>query len=132
MDEQQNPVTSWKRNAILGIAILLGVAVIVSASLLKRPPKQIPIVEQPVKVRAIKVPSLDVIPRSNGYGRVTPARSWDAVAEVAGQVVWIADELRGGRVVTAGTELLRIEDANYQLILAQTQAQLEMKDWQPT
>ena len=125
MNEQQTPMTSWKRHTILAVAILLGVAIFFSASLLKRPPKQSPIIEQPVKVRAIKVPILDVVPRSKGYGRVTPARNWEAVSEVSGQVVWISDELRDGRVVVAGTELLRIEDANYQLIQAQTEAQLQ-------
>ena len=125
MSEQQTPMRSWKRHAILAVAILLGVAIFFSASLLKRPPKQNPIAEQAVKVRAIKVPSLDVVPRTYGYGRVAPARNWEAVSEVSGQVVWIADELRDGRVVTAGTELLRIEDANYQLIQAQTEAQLQ-------
>ncbi len=125
MSEQQTLISSWKRHSILAVAILLGVAIIFSASLLKRPPKQMLTEEQAVKVRAINVPSLDVVPRTYGYGRVAPARYWEAVSEVSGQVIWIADELRDGRVVEAGTELLRIEDANYQLIQAQTEAQLQ-------
>lgn len=128
MNEQQAPTMRWKRHAILVVVILLGVAIVFSASLLKRPPKQKPVAEQAVKVRAMKVPSLDVVPRSTGYGRVAPARNWEAVAEVSGQVVWIAEALRDGRVVTAGTELLRIEDANYKLVLAQTEAQLQAAD----
>ena len=125
MNEQQTPTTHWRRHAILAVAILLGVAIIFSASLLKRPPKAKSIAEQAVKVRAMKVPRLDVVPRSSGYGRVAPARHWEAVAEVSGQVIWIAEELRDGRVVQAGSELLRIENANYKLIQAQTEAQLQ-------
>lgn len=125
MSDKQTSVNSWKRNAILGVAVLLGVAIVFSSSLFKRPPKQKPVAEQPVKVRAITISNLDVVPRSKGYGRVTSARSWESVAAVSGQVVWIADELRDGKVVVAGTMLLRIEDANYQLVLEQTQAKLK-------
>ncbi|MCF6281873.1 MAG: efflux RND transporter periplasmic adaptor subunit [Candidatus Polarisedimenticolaceae bacterium] len=74
------------------------------------------------------VTTLDVVPRSIGFGRVSPGRTWESVAEVAGQVTWVADELRDGHVVTAGSELLRIEDANYRLILAQAEAQLQASE----
>jgi RND family efflux transporter MFP subunit len=94
----------------------------------KSPPKKIPVKEHSVKVRSITVPSLDVVPRSTGFGRVSPGRTWESVAEVSGQVVWIANELRGGKVVPAGTELLHIEDANYHLVLAQTEAQLQASE----
>jgi len=125
MSEQYKTLSTWQRNAILLILIALGMAMIFSASLLKSPPKQKPIAEEPVKVRAIKAPNLNVVPHSIGYGRVTPERNWEAVAEVSGQVVWIAKELRDGSVVQAGSELLRIEDANYLLAMAQSEAQLQ-------
>jgi RND family efflux transporter MFP subunit len=110
------------------IAILFGIAVLTLAPKLKSPPKQSPVKEQPVKVHSITVPVLDVMPRSTGFGRVTPGRTWESVAEVAGQVVWIADELRDGMVASAGAELLRIEDANYRLALAQTEALLRSSE----
>jgi len=122
---EQTSTPKWKRNIGLLFAILLGIAVIIVAPVLKQPPQTTPVEERPVKVRFITVPLLDVVPRSTGYGRVTPGKSWDAVAEVAGQVVGIADGLRDGRVVESGTELLRIDDKNYQLILAQAEAQLK-------
>lgn len=53
------------------------------------------------------VPTLDVVPRSIGFGRVSPGRTWESVAEISGQVTWVAEALRDGRVVTAGTEVLR-------------------------
>ncbi|MCK4708182.1 MAG: hypothetical protein KAU21_06150, partial [Gammaproteobacteria bacterium] len=43
-------------------------------------------------------------------------------------MVWVADELRDGKVVYAGTELLRIEDANYRLVLSQAEAQLQASE----
>ena len=77
-----------------------------------------------VKVRAITISAIDVIPHAIGYSKVEPERTWDAVAEVADQVVWIADEIRDGRIVKAGIEALRIEDSNYQLALTQIGAQI--------
>ena len=128
MSEKQSGESRWKRNVGMIVTLLFGVAIIVVAPKLKSPPKQSPVKEHPVKVSVMTLPSLDVVPRSTGFGRVSPGRTWESVAEVSGQVVWIADALRDGRVVTAGTELLRIEDANYRLVLAQADAQLQSSE----
>lgn len=125
MNESQKNGSNWKRNVGMVVAVLIGVALIIVAPKLKSPPKQISVQERPVKVNSIKVLSLDVVPVATGFGRVSPGRTWESVAEVSGQVVWIADELQDGNVVAAGTELLRIEDANYRLILAQKEALLQ-------
>ncbi|MBU8871409.1 MAG: HlyD family efflux transporter periplasmic adaptor subunit [Gemmatimonadales bacterium] len=76
----------------------------------------------------MKVSKLAVVPRVVGYGTITPARSWQAVAEVAGQVAWISKDLKSGHTVQAGMELLGIEEANYRLVLAQVEAQLSALD----
>lgn len=128
MNESQKYGSNWKRNVGMVVAVLIGVALIIVAPKLKSPPKQISVQERPVKVNAIKVPSLDVVPVATGFGRVSPGRTWESVAEVSGQVIWIADELQDGNVVAAGTELLRIEDANYRLILAQKEALLQSSE----
>ena len=108
--------------------VVAGVMVMVLASLFKSSPQKADVSEHSVKVRSIEITKIDVTPRAIGYGRVKPTRTWDAVAEVAGQVIWIADELRDGMVVTAGTELLRIEPSNYRLLLAQAEAQLRASE----
>lgn len=128
MDKQQRQGSRWKRNIGMVVAILLGVALVIIAPLTKSPPKQSPIKERPVKVRSMLVPSLNVVPHSIGFGRVAPGRTWESVAEVPGQVAWVSDKLRDGKVVPSGAELLRIEDANYRLALAQTEAQLQASE----
>jgi RND family efflux transporter MFP subunit len=128
MSDKQGVWGNWKRNGVLLAALLIGGAVILLASNLKRPPKPVAVAEQAVKVRAMKVAKLDVVPRTTGFGRVAPAKSWEAVAEVAGQVVWLADGLQHGRIVKAGSELLRIEDADYRLQLEQSEAQLQASE----
>jgi len=126
MSEKSTSGIQWKRNAGMLIAIFLGITAIILAPKLKKPPKPHPIIERATKVRSIVVESLDVVPRSIGFGRVSPGRTWESVAEISGQVIWVSDELRDGKVVAEGTELLRIDDSNYQLILAQAEAQLEV------
>lgn len=114
----------WTRSIAILLPVLIGIAVIVIAPRLKSPPQTMETAERATKVRVIKVSKIDIVPRVVGFGKVSPARTWESVAEVAGQVVWIADELRDGRIIKAGTELLRIEDANYKLALSQADAQL--------
>jgi len=126
MSKQAESRRHWLRNIIMLLIIALGVALIMLAPKLKSPPKQVAVKERAVKVHAMKVPGLKVVPRTTGYGRVLPGRSWESVAEVAGRVAWISDKLQDGEIVSEGTELLRIEDANYQLALTQAEAQLKV------
>jgi len=128
MADKSSRLTKWKHVLWLLIPVLVGIAIVVVAPSMKSGPKKTKSVERPVKVRTIKISEIDVVPRAIGYGKITPSRTWDAVAEVAGQVEWIANDLQDGRVVRAGTELLRIEDSNYQLALIQAEAQLRASE----
>jgi len=114
----------WKRRLLIVPPILMGVAVIFLSPLIKSKPQQIEVVERASKVRAITVSKLAVAPHAIGYGTVKPARTWEAVAQVAGQVVWVSDDLKNGRTVQSGTEMLRIEDADYRLAMTQAEVQL--------
>ena len=121
-------VKTWIRRFWIVPPILVGVAAIAFAPLVKSGPQKTETPERAVKVRAMAIPELAVAPRAVGYGTVEPARTWEAVAEVSGQVVWVSDDLKDGRMVKAGVELLRIEDAYYRLDLAQAEAQLQASD----
>ncbi|MES9886700.1 MAG: HlyD family efflux transporter periplasmic adaptor subunit, partial [Candidatus Sedimenticola sp. 6PFRAG1] len=115
----------WIRRSLFILPIVIALAVLVIAPKLKRPPEKAEVKERAAKVRAIKVPNIAVLPRAVGYGTTMPARSWEAVAEVAGQVSWLSDELKSGKIVQAGSELLQINDASYQLALTQAETQLQ-------
>lgn len=108
--------------------LVLGAAAIAFAPMIKSKPPQVPAVERAAKVRAIKLTPMDVVPRAVGYGAVMPVKTWDAVAEVAGQVEWVSPELKSGARIAAGTPMLRIQDADYRLALAQIDAQLKAAD----
>ncbi len=118
----------WSRRLLILPPILIGAAVILFSPQIKSGPQTTESVERATKVRAMTVSELAVMPRAVGYGTVGPARTWEAVAEVAGQVAWVSKDLKNGRTVSAGEEMLRIEDVNYRLALAQIEAQMQASD----
>ncbi|MFC3032795.1 efflux RND transporter periplasmic adaptor subunit [Pseudoalteromonas fenneropenaei] len=63
-------------------------------------------------------------PAITGYGRVTPNISLNSLAEVSGRIVYRHPNLKKGELFAAGTELLRIDDSDYQLQLAKAQSAL--------
>ncbi|MCB1807515.1 MAG: MFP transporter, partial [Candidatus Competibacteraceae bacterium] len=128
MEAKNTSIGHWRKRFLIIPPLLLGALAIYYSSMLKDKPEQLIVDERASKVRVIKVTKQDVIPRAIGYGSVRPSRTWDAVAEVAGQVVWVSDQLKKGHRIQAGTEILRIDDANYQLILAQIEAELKVAD----
>lgn len=114
----------WMRRFWFVPPVVLALAVLLMAPKLKYPPQQTAVGERAVMVRVVKAPAVPVLARAVGYGSTRPANSWDAVAEVSGQVVWLADDLKNGSIVPAGTDLLRIDDADYRLALTQADTQL--------
>jgi len=75
-------------------------------------------------VRGIEVRGLDLILAAEGYGSVRPARVWEAVAQVIGLGGGDPPRLREGEILARGTELLRIDPVDYELVLAEAEAEL--------
>lgn len=75
-------------------------------------------------VRVAEVARHDIRPVVRGWGAIRAAESWTAVAEVRGQVVWRHPDLEAGRLIPAGTAVLRIDPSDYELALAQAEADL--------
>ncbi len=114
----------WRRRSWFILPILAALILLLVAPRLKSPPERIVTGERAVKVRVIEVARLPIIPRAVGYGTTKAARTWEAVAEVPGQVARISQELKDGKLIDEGTELLSIDDAGYQLALTQAETQL--------
>jgi hypothetical protein len=79
------------------------------------------------KARLVDVQVLtpqQVAPKVVGYGRVEAKQSWDAIAQAAGQIIFRHHALEKGAILTKGTEILRIDPTDYQLKLAQSEANL--------
>jgi RND family efflux transporter MFP subunit len=91
--------------------LLLGLAVLVFMVRTKEPPATRDVGERATAVRVVDAPVVDLVPRATGYGYVRPELTWEAVAEVAGQVVEMHPELQRGALVAEGELLLRIDPA---------------------
>lgn len=63
-------------------------------------------------------------PAARGWGNIRAAQTWTAIAEVRGQIVWRHPDLDSGAMIAAGTEVLRIDPGDYQLAIAQSEADL--------
>ncbi|MBU1280894.1 MAG: efflux transporter periplasmic adaptor subunit [Alphaproteobacteria bacterium] len=66
----------------------------------------------------------DIRPTATAWGNLRAADTWVAVAEVQGEVIWRHPDLERGRLIPEGTEVLRIDPADYELTLAQSLADL--------
>jgi membrane fusion protein, multidrug efflux system len=104
--------------------LLVGFGIAASLLALREPPQRQPEQEHAVAVRVVRVRPVDVIPRALGYGAAEPGQVWNAVAEVRGRVVEVHPQLRPGAMVQADTVLLRIDAAEYQLALAEIEADI--------
>ena len=79
-------------------------------------------------VRVMTVAAQDIRPAATAWGNLRAAETWVAVAEVQGEVIWRHPDLEPGRLIPAGTEVLRIDPADYELALAQSQADLAVQE----
>ena len=104
--------------------ILIGVAVLVWMVRSQEAPQTAERDEIARTVRVVEARKIALIPKAIGYGPVEPAQIWDAVAQVAGRVVSVHPQLHDGEILDAGTELLRIDPADYELALSEARAQL--------
>ncbi|MGF1686362.1 HlyD family secretion protein [Photobacterium japonica] len=103
-------------------AVLLGILILVGAILLRPTPASKPALERARAVDVITLQPQPLAPQAAGFGRVAPKVEWQAIAEVTGKVVYRHPDLEKGRVMDAGTVLLKIDPLDYELRLAQAQA----------
>lgn len=87
-------------------------------------PAQVDTAAPGLSVRVETVAPQAVSPASFVWGNVRAADGWVAVAEVQGEVIWRHPDLEQGRMIPAGSEVLRIDPADYELALRQAEADL--------
>ena len=116
---------TWVRRLAILPPLALGVAALVWQLQNRAAPQQAEPREIARAVRVIEVQPTRFVPRALGYGYVQPGSVWEAVAEVAGKIVFRHPELERGRLMAAGAEILRIDPADYELAIARLEAELE-------
>ncbi|MEL6712726.1 MAG: hypothetical protein AAFP86_03085 [Planctomycetota bacterium] len=80
--------------------------------------------ERATLVRSLRVEPSRVVPAAIGLGSVEPARTWRAAAEVSGRVQSVHPRLQVGEILSAGSELVRIDPSEYELRVARLEADL--------
>lgn len=111
-----------KRLLIPGI--VLGLLILIAAIALKPSPVLQPSSNNARLVEVISLLKQTAAPQIKGFGRIEPKHTWQAIAEVNGKVVYRHPELETGRLLRKGTLLLEVDPLQYQLKLAQAQANL--------
>jgi len=116
---------------LLGLVpVVLGGAVLVFFVANKRGPEQTPPEERVHDVRVIQAEALDLVPRVIGYGTAKPEKVWNAVPQVAGTVIRVHPDFRKGAILKAGTEVVRIAPADYELAIARAEANIRSAEAQ--
>lgn len=105
--------------------LAVGAGLLVFAISGKTPPATEDVGETRTPVRVLTVEKQRFVPRVGGFGTVRPARTWSAVAEVAGRVQEVHPDFVQGGTVTAGDVLVRIASEDYELAIAQAQSSIE-------
>ncbi len=104
--------------AAIGAGIL---AYVVSNS---PPPERIDLAERAKAVRVVIAESHAVTPTYTGFGFVRPVHTFDAIAEVGGTVEYVNPALQDGQILPADTVLLRLSPTDFNLAIAQANANI--------
>lgn len=111
-----------KRLLFPGIA--LGFFILFLAIMLKPSPPQVEGYDNARLVDVAKIETREIAPKLTGFGRVAPKHIWQGVAEVSGRLLYRHPQLETGRILPKGTLLLEVDPLEYELALAQAQANL--------
>jgi len=108
----------------LALALIAGIAFVVIMVKLKQPPERVEAQATATPVRIMEITPRKFRTEARGYGQVLPARSWNAVANVGGRVIWKHPDLESGNMIPEGTRLLEIDPTRYELAEASARADL--------
>lgn len=104
--------------------LLIGMAVLFYMASGRQTPERKPPEERVRSVRVITAEPVSLVPRVTGFGSIYPGTVWSAIAQVAGEVVYVHPDLKKGTILLAGTEIVRISPADYELAITQAKANI--------
>ena len=108
--------------------ILVGAAVLAYFISQRQAPQTKPPEERARHVRVIEAPKVAIVPRVLGFGTVSPEKTWNAAAQVSGEIVHVHEDFKKGAILPANTEILRISAADYDLAIAQAEANIRSSE----
>ena len=104
--------------------ILIGIAVLYLMASGREAPERKPPQERARTVRVITAEPVRLVPRVTGFGSVYPGTVWSAIAQVTGEVIYVDPQLKKGAILRAGTEIVRISPADFDLAVSQAEANI--------
>lgn len=107
---------AWTLPVLLAALGVVGGVVLVATGTSE--PARAAVETPPLSVRVLPVEAGPVPVTVHGTGVVQPAQEVQLAARVAGPVVWTADDLRPGRLVTEGETLARIDPTAFEATVA--------------
>jgi len=106
------------------IPIGAGAAVLFGLVASREPPAQKPPEELARSVRVVEVEEMAFKPQVRGYGVVSPARTWNAITQVAGRVAFVEPDFKRGAILPKATEIVRIAPEDYKIAIEQAEANI--------
>jgi len=97
------------------IPIICGIIFFVVMKKNKKPPVRLENRERVQTVRVIPLKKMAVVPRIISYGYVEAERTWQAISEVSGKVVWVNKNLKKGYFIKKDEVLFKIDTTTYGL-----------------
>ena len=100
---------------VMLIPVIIGIGLFIFMKTNKKPPVRLEDRERVQAVRVIPLETTSVIPRTTGYGYVAADRTWQAIPEVSGQVVFMDKKIKKGYFIHKDDLLLKIDTRSYGL-----------------
>jgi multidrug efflux pump subunit AcrA (membrane-fusion protein) len=110
--------------------VAAGVIILITVTKLRPSAEVKPLEDRSKIVKTLSLEQQNIAPQVVGFGKIRPKFEWKAIAEVSGKVVYRHPDLNKGNVLLAGTEVLRIDPLDYELKLAQAEADLGSSETQ--
>ncbi|TYB87900.1 efflux RND transporter periplasmic adaptor subunit [Oceaniovalibus sp. ACAM 378] len=102
----------------------IGAGALAFVVLTSAPPTQTPLTERATTVRVISARERAITPEITGFGLVSPARTFEAIAQVSGTADYVNPDLRKGAILPAGAIILRLSPVDFNLAIAQAKANI--------
>lgn len=112
------------RGLLVGLGLLLGIALMAVFILTRQAPQRDSTALHVPVVSVIEVKPLPLQIEARGHGIARPTRTWQAVANVPGRVVYKHPRLDDGVLLPAETLLIEIDPSRYQLAEAEALGEL--------
>ncbi|MEH6591026.1 MAG: efflux RND transporter periplasmic adaptor subunit [Halioglobus sp.] len=117
---------SWRRNGMwTTVVLLVGVGLAYFLLVGKPAPEPVPLPEVgPPTVDTVTVEPRALAIAVDTQGTVAPVREINLVSRVAGMVESVSNRFAEGGFFVAGEELLKLEDVDYQFVIARAESQV--------